>query len=104
MIGEDFVFIVVYCLYGKKDGGWVKKVIVYFGYNGMKVFFGIVKVRKMYVLKEWIKKEFFIEDYGVIKLDKNIGIKIGIMGLIINIFGVIIISGYYGDKKGKLYI
>ncbi|EAC4300598.1 trypsin-like serine protease [Listeria monocytogenes] len=103
LIGEDSVLTAAHCLYGKKDGGWAKKVTVYPGYNGTKAPFGTAKARKMYVPKEWTKKEPSTEDYGVIKLDKNIGTKTGTMGLTTNTSGAITISGYHGDKKGKLY-
>lgn len=103
MIGDDSVLTAAHCLYRKEYGGWATKVTVRPGYNGSVAPFGAATAKKMYVLKEWVKKEPSSEDYAVIKLNKNIGQKTGTMGLTTNTSGAITISGYHGDKNGKLF-
>ncbi|MBC6116101.1 trypsin-like serine protease, partial [Listeria seeligeri] len=103
MIGDDSVLTAAHCLYKKEYGGWATKVTVYPGYNGSVAPFGKANAKKIYIPKEWTKTEPPAEDYGVIKLNKNIGQKTGTMGLTTNTSGAITISGYHGDKNGKLF-
>ncbi|MBC1680309.1 trypsin-like serine protease [Listeria welshimeri] len=103
MIGDDSVLTAAHCLYKKEYGGWATKVTVYPGYNSSVAPFGKANAKKIYIPKEWTKTEPPAEDYGVIKLNKNIGRKTGTMGLTTNTSGAITISGYHGDKNGKLF-
>lgn len=100
LIGKDTVLTAGHCLY--QEGIWSTNVEVHPGSNGSESPYGVCSAKSLYVAPEWLDTEDFRYDYGVVKLDCDIGLRTGWLGWHVqtgNIDGVkSYISGYPDDK------
>ena len=102
LTGKDTVLTAGHCLYF--EGIWNSKVLVYPGSNGLGSPYGVCSAKSFYVAPEWLAREDDRYDYGVVKLDCDVGLQTGWIGWHVQAGSMndtkSYISGYPGDKVG----
>jgi glutamyl endopeptidase len=100
LIGKDTVLTAGHCLY--HEGIWNTNVEVHPGSNGVDSPYGVCSAKSLHVAPEWLAAEDFKYDYGVVKLNCDVGLQTGWLGWHVqtgNMNGTTsYISGYPGDK------
>lgn len=103
LYGKNIVATAGHCVHsGGSNGKWHSKFRVYAGRDGSNSPFGSCGWRKLYSVKGWTRNRDKNYDYGAIKLDCDIGDRVGWYGYYW-VEGSLngtpsIISGYPGDK------
>ena len=70
-----------HCLYSEEDGGWATSVLVVPGMNGNSMPFGSAYATTISVPQGWTQNGSSDYDWGVIKLNTNIGENTGYFGV-----------------------
>lgn len=80
MISENFVLTAAHCLFNSKKV-WIDSLIVIPAYKNSKAPFGKHTSKDFFIFKKYFENKTMGYDIGLIKLNSNIGEKIGYMGL-----------------------
>lgn len=103
MVGKDLVLTAGHCVHsGGASGAWMKSATVYPGRNGANSPFGSCTAKRFYSIKGWTEKRNSNYDFGAIKLNCEIGNRVGWLGYFFqpnSLNGLpATISSYPGDK------
>jgi glutamyl endopeptidase len=103
MIGRNLVITAGHCVHGGgSSGAWVTSATVYPGRSGVFSPFGSCQAKKFYSVLGWTRDKNPAYDFGAIKLDCDIGNRVGWMGFWWQSASLIgkeaRISSYPGDK------
>ncbi len=103
MVGKDLVLTAGHCVHsGGSAGAWMKSATVYPGRNGTTSPFGSCTAKRFYSVKGWTESRNSNYDFGAIKLNCDIGNRVGWLGFffrpgsLVNLAATI--SSYPGDK------
>lgn len=103
LVGQRTVVTAAHCLYG--DGAWATDMYVYFGAEGNTAEYGCIPTN-LTVSQNWISFGDGASDWGLIRLNCNIGDVVGHMGYrdpgggVNANYGYHRVTGYPGDKVG----
>ena len=103
LYGKNIVATAGHCVHsGGANGAWMTNVQVFPGRDGATAPYGSCNARQLYSVAGWTRDGDKNYDYGAIKLDCDIGNRVGWLGMYWttgNLVGTqTIISGYPGDK------
>lgn len=81
MMGKSTVVTAGHCTYiDDYRGGWAANIEVYPAKNGYKNPYGYANVTNMNVTTAWINEGGAANDYGILELDREIGVNTGYFG------------------------
>lgn len=103
LIRPNIVLTAAHNIYNRSLGGYPLETTVLAGLNKQKPSFGISKAIDYFVPKEWKKSEEIGSDYGIIRLNSNLGDKTGVfkVSTIQKLNEDVETAGYPGDKPQK---
>lgn len=81
MIGPNTVVTAGHCVYNNKWGGWVKSMTVIPALNGTSRPYGSANAIAYECGGEWYKNNNNQDDWGIVRINANLGNKTGWMGL-----------------------
>lgn len=108
MFYGDVAITAGHCVYNAEYGGWAKSIKLYAGPNGSATSATITaNCSTMYTSNLWIESAQTKDDWGVLKLDTDVGAVTGYLGIYYTTGGMagtsIEISGYPWDKNNDAY-
>ena len=107
MYDKNVAVTAAHCLYSEEDGGWATSVIVVPGMNGNNMPFGYAYATSISAPQGWTKSGSSDYDWGLIKLNTNMGEKTGYFGVYWALTSLngsnVDITGYPGEKSRTLW-
>lgn len=106
LVGRQHVVTAAHCLFDREKGRWADTCSIYCGLDDFEAPYGVAKVVRYYIPREYVKDKNDEFDFALMVLDRPMGLKVGHLGCLfstdVTMFAEDLnITGYPGDKGGK---